>query len=71
MAELEERSKTEPISLMDLHDAIRREEAEKPAEKKPVSKSERPSVLALLKQPLPEQSAPNKTAPMKGAEMEI
>ena len=71
VAELEERSKTEPISLMDLHDAIRREEAEKTAEKKTVSKSDRPSVLALLKQPLPEQSAPNKTAPMKGAEMEI
>ena len=68
VAELEERSKSEPISLMDLHDAIRREQQEK---RKPLPKSERTSVLALLKQPLPESSGHKKSAPIKSAEMEI
>ena len=69
VAELEERSKHEPISLMDLNDAIRREQ--KTPEKKPEVMEKRPSVLAMLKQPVPTQDGHKKTAPSRGAEMEI
>lgn len=67
--ELEERSKHEPISLMDLHDAIVRES--KATEKKPEVMEKRPSVLAMLQQPVPNQDGHKKTAPQKSAEMEI
>ena len=69
VAELEERSKHEPISLMDLHDAIVREK--KAPEKKPEVMEKRPSVLAMLQQPVPSQDGHKKTAPKKSAEMEI
>jgi len=69
VAELEERAKHEPISLMDLHDAIVRES--KATEKKPEVMEKRPSVLAMLKQPVPNQDGHKKTAPKKSAEMEI
>ena len=67
--ELEGRSKHEPISLMDLHDAIRREQ--KAPEKKREIMEKRPSVLAMLQQPVPSQDGHKKTAPKKSAEMEI
>jgi len=69
VAELEERAKHEPISLMDLHDAIVRES--KATEKKPEVMEKRPSVLAMLEQPVPGQNSYKKTAPHKSAEMEI
>ncbi|MGN1306812.1 MAG: DUF4316 domain-containing protein [Faecousia sp.] len=69
VAELEERSKHEPISLMDLHDAIVREK--NVLEKKPEAMEKRPSVLAMLQKPLPGQDGHKKAAPSKGAEMEL
>lgn len=69
VAELEERAKHEPISLMDLHDAIVREK--RASEKKPGVMEKRPSVLAMLQQPVPGQNGHKKTAPIKSAEMEI
>ena len=68
-AALEERSKHEPISLIDLHDAIRREH--KALAKKPEAMEKRPSVLVMLQQPVPSQDGHKKTAPQKRAEMEI
>ena len=69
VAELEERSKHEPISLMDLHDAIVR--GSKATEKKPEVMEKRSSVLAMLQQPVTNQDGHKKTAPKKSAEMEI
>ena len=69
VAELEERSKHEPISLMDLHDAILREK--KPPEKAPEVMEKRPSVIAMLQQPVHSQNGHKKTAPHRSAEMEI
>ena len=69
VAELEERAKHEPISLMDLHAAIVREK--KAPAKSPDIMEKRPSVLAMLQQPVPSQDGHKKTAPKKSAEMEI
>lgn len=69
VAELEERSKQEPISLMDLHDAIVREK--NVSENKSEVMEKHPSVLAMLQKPVPGQDGYKNTAPGKGAEMEL
>ena len=70
VAELEERSKHEPISLMDLHAAILHDK-KAPEESFPEDMKKRESVLAMLQQPVPSQNGHKKAAPTKGAEMEI
>ena len=69
MGELERQAKSgQPISLMDLSDAVHRE---KSAEARTDTMAKRPSVLAMLKQPVPTQPQTKNTAPKKSAEMEI
>lgn len=61
VAELEEQVKSgQPISLMDLADAVHRERAEK-----------KPSVLAQLKSAEQQTEKPHKTAPKRSAEREL
>lgn len=67
VAELEEQAKNgQPISLLDLAEAVQRENAEKrqsPAQEK------KPSILAKIRQPLPAKEE-KKTAPDRSAEKE-
>ena len=61
VAELEAQAKSgQPISLMDLADAVHRERAEK-----------KPSVLAQLKSAEQQTDRPHRTAPKKSAEREL
>lgn len=61
VAELEAQAKSgQPISLMDLADAVHRERAEK-----------KPSVLAQLKSAEQQTEKPHRTAPKKSAEREL
>ena len=65
VAELEEQVKSgKPISLLDLAQAVQRENTEKP---KPDRMEKRVSLLAKIRQPLPDRGA-KKTAPEKSAE---
>jgi len=70
VAELEQQAKSgQPISLMDLMEAGRREkQQERPAQQK-ARLEKRPSVLAMLKTPLDPSKA--KKAPVKSAEREM
>lgn len=69
VAELEQQAKSgQPISLMDLADAIHREKQDAPAKTEDI-KSKRMSIYEQLRQPVPQQA--KKTAPKKSAEMEI
>jgi hypothetical protein len=65
VAELEEQVKSgQPISLMDLAEAVQREKEEKRQKPAPEKK---PSILAKIRKPLPDRE---KTAPEKSAEKE-
>ena len=66
VSELEEQTKSgKPISLMELAQAVRREQQEQKEAPKPEKK---PSVLAKLQAPV---SEPKKTARSKSAEREL
>ena len=67
VAELEERAKHEPISLMDLADAIQREKKSETA--KDEVKPKRMSIYEQLRQPVPQQ--PSAPKPMKKREPEL
>jgi hypothetical protein len=65
VAELEEQVKSgQPISLLDLAEAVQREKEEKRQKPAPEKK---PSILAKIRKPLPDRE---KTAPEKSAEKE-
>ena len=67
VAELEEQAKSgQPISLMDLAEAIQREKEEKQQKPAPGKK---PSILAKIRKPLPARED-KKTAPERSAEKE-
>ena len=65
VAELEERSKHEPISLMDLADAVHREKQTEKDEVKP----KRMSIYEKLRQPVPQRPAPPKHPNRGGPEL--
>ena len=67
VAELEERSKHEPISLMDLADAIQREKKSEPA--KDEVKPKRMSIYEQLRQPVPRQPSAPKPKKDRGPEL--
>ncbi|MCD8099403.1 MAG: YodL domain-containing protein [Oscillospiraceae bacterium] len=67
VAELEEQAKSgQPISLLDLAEAVQREKAVK---RPPSMPKKKPSVLAKMRQPLPEREI-KKTAPEMSADKE-
>ena len=75
VAELEEQSKTgKPISLLELAQAVHREDAEKRREQQPVRREksgEKPSILAKLKAPSVADTKSVKSAPKRSAEREL
>ena len=75
VAELEEQSKTgTPISLLELAQAVQREDAEKRREQQPVRREksgEKPSILAKLKAPSVADTKSVKSAPKRSAEREL
>ena len=75
VAELEEQSKTgTPISLLELAQAVQREDAEKRRAQQPVRREksgEKPSILAKLKTPSVADTKSVKSAPKRSAEREL
>jgi len=75
VAELEEQSKTgTPISLLELAQAVQREDAEKRRAQQPVRREksgEKPSILAKLKAPSVADNKSVKSAPKRSAEREL
>ena len=75
VAELEEQSKTgTPISLLELAQAVQREDAEKRRAQQPVRREksgEKPSILAKLKTPSVADTKSVKSAPKRRAEREL
>ena len=75
VAELEEQSKTgTPISLLELAQAVQREDAEKRRAQQPVRREksgEKPSILAKLKTPSVADTKSMKSAPKRSAEREL
>ena len=75
VAELEEQSKTgTPISLLDLAQAVQREDEEKRRAQQPVRREksgEKPSILAKLKAPSVADTKSVKSAPKRSAEREL
>ena len=75
VAELEEQSKTgTPISLLELAQAVQREDAEKRRTQQPVRREksgEKPSILAKLKAPSVADTKSVKSAPKRSAEREL
>jgi len=75
VAELEEQSKTgTPIPLLELAQAVQREDAEKRRAQQPVRReksSEKPSILAKLKASSVADTKSVKTAPKRNAEKEL
>ena len=75
VAELEEQSKTgTPISLLELAQAVQRENEEKRREQQPVRREksgEKPSILAKLKAPSVADTKSVKSAPKRSAEREL
>ena len=75
VAELEEQSKTgKPISLLELAQAVHREDEEKHRAQQPVRREkpgEKPSILAKLKAPSVADTKSVKSAPKRSAEREL
>ena len=75
VAELEEQSKTgTPISLLELAQAVQREDEEKHRAQQPVRREksgEKPSILAKLKTPSVADTKSVKSAPKRSAEREL
>ena len=75
VAELEEQAKTgTPISLLELAQAVQREDAEKRRAQQPVRREksgEKPSILAKLKTPSVADTKSVKSAPKRSAEREL
>ena len=75
VAELEEQSKTgTPISLLELAQAVQREDEEKHRAQQPVRREksgEKPSILAKLKAPSVADTKSVKSAPKRSAEREL
>ena len=75
VAELEEQAKTgTPISMLELAQAVQREDAEKRRAKQPVRREksgEKPSILAKLKTPSVADTKSVKSAPKRSAEREL
>ena len=75
VAELEEQSKTgTPISLLELAQAVQREDVEKRRAQQPVRREksgEKPSILAKLKAPSVADNKSVKSAPKRSAEREL
>ena len=75
VAELEEQSKTgKPISLLELAQAVHREDEEKHRAQQPVRREksgEKPSILAKLKTPSVADTKSVKSAPKRSAEREL
>ena len=75
VAELEEQSKTgKPISLLELAQAVHREDEEKHRAQQPVRREkpgEKPSILAKLKAPSVADNKSVKSAPKRSAEREL
>ena len=75
VAELEEQSRNgTPISLLELAQAVRREDEEKHRAQQPVRReksSEKPSILAKLKAPSVADTKSVKSAPKRSAEREL
>ena len=75
VAELEKQSKTgTPISLLELAQAVQREDAEKRRAQQPVRREksgEKPSILAKLKTPSVADTKSVKSAPKRSAEREL
>ena len=75
VAELEEQSRNgTPISLLELAQAVHREDAEKRREQQPVRREksgEKPSILAKLKTPSVADTKSVKSAPKRSAEREL
>ena len=75
VAELEEQSKTgTPISLLELAQAVQREDAEKRRAQQPVRREksgDKPSILAKLKAPSVADTKSAKSAPKRSAEREL
>ena len=75
VAELEEQSKTgTPISLLELAQAVQREDAEKCRAQQPVRREksgEKPSILAKLKTPSVADTKFVKSDPKRSAEREL
>ena len=75
VAELEEQSKTgTPISLLELAQAVQREDAEKRRAQQPVRREksgEKPSILAKLKTPSVADTKSVKSAPKRSAERKL
>ena len=75
VAELEEQSKAgTPISLLELAQAVQREDAEKRRAQQPVRREksgEKPSILAKLKTPSVADTKSVKSAPKRSAEREL
>lgn len=75
VAELEEQSKTgTPISLLELAQAVQREDEEKRRAQQPVRREksgEKPSILAKLKAPSVADTKSVKSAPKRSAEREL
>ena len=75
VAELEEQSKTgTPISLLELAQAVQREDAEKRRAQQPLRREksgEKPSILAKLKTPSVADTKSVKSAPKRSAEREL
>ena len=75
VAELEEQAKTgTPISLLELAQAVQREDAEKRRAQQPVRREksgEKPSILAKLKAPSVADTKSVKSAPKRSAEREL
>ena len=75
VAELEEQSKTgKPISLLELAQAVHREDEEKRRAQQPVRREksgEKPSILAKLKASSVADTKSVKSAPKRSAEREL